>query len=238
MFKDLVISGDRKPTKQKWTMLLSVGMQVAVVGVLLILPLLFTEVLPKGMLTTFLAAPPPPPPPPPPAVMVVHRPVVHIDPHTAPAVIPRHVVMIHEDPTPPDAGTVTGGVVGGISGGTTGGVMSGIIGGTQPGPPPPPAPKQERVRIGGNVIAAKIKRQTLPVYPTMAKTAHVSGTVVLHAIIAKDGTVQQVSFISGPALLMSSALNAVKQWTYEPTYLNGEAVEVDTTVSVVYSLQQ
>jgi TonB family protein len=110
---------------------------------------------------------------------------------------------------------------------------------TQNVPPPasqpaPPAP--QRIRVGGNVQAAKLIRQPLPVYPQVAKTAQISGTVILHTIIAKDGSVQEVQFVSGPPLLMRSAMDAVKQWKYEPTLLNGQPVEVDTTISVVFTL--
>jgi protein TonB len=86
------------------------------------------------------------------------------------------------------------------------------------------------------VQAASLVHQVLPVYPQIAKTAHVSGTVILHAIIGKDGTVQNLEYISGPPLLMKNAMDAVSQWRYRPTMLNGEPVEVDTTISVVFSL--
>ena len=84
--------------------------------------------------------------------------------------------------------------------------------------------------------AAALVRKVQPVYPPIAKTAHISGTVVLHAIIAKDGSVQDLQYVSGPPLLMKSAMDAVKQWRYKPTMLNGEPVEVDTTISVVFTL--
>ncbi len=87
-----------------------------------------------------------------------------------------------------------------------------------------------------SVQAAKMLRQTLPTYPPIAKTAHVSGTIVLHAIIAKDGTVQELQYVSGPPLLMKAAMDAVRDWRYTPTQLNGDPVEVDTTISVVFSL--
>jgi protein TonB len=156
----------------------------------------------------------------------------------APTVIPKKVNIIKEEELPPDVGAVgvVGGVPGGMPGGSAGGVLGGIIGSTGGGPPPPPKPVQSRIRVGGNVQAAKLIRQPLPVYPQIAKTAHISGTVILHAIIAKDGTVQEVQYISGPPLLMRSAMDAVKQWRYQPTTLNGEAVEVDTTISVVFTL--
>jgi protein TonB len=76
----------------------------------------------------------------------------------------------------------------------------------------------------------------MPVYPPIAKTAHISGTVMLHAVIAKDGSVEDLQYVSGPPLLMKAAMDAVKQWRYQPTQLNGEPVEVDTTISVVFTL--
>jgi len=106
-----------------------------------------------------------------------------------------------------------------------------------PTPANPTAPSPvNRIRVGGNVQNAKMIRQVQPVYPEIAKKANVSGTVLLHVIVAKDGTVQQIQYISGPPLLMRSSMEAVRQWRYEPTLLNGEPVEVETTVSVVYEL--
>jgi TonB family protein len=100
----------------------------------------------------------------------------------------------------------------------------------------PPAAHPQRVRIGGNVAQKKMIHQVQPVYPQIAKTAHVQGTVILHAIIAKGGTIQELQYVSGPALLMRSAMDAVRQWRYEPTLLNGEPVEVDTKISIVFTL--
>jgi TonB family protein len=99
-----------------------------------------------------------------------------------------------------------------------------------------PAQKPTRIRVSGNVAAAKLRHVVTPTYPEIAKTSHIEGTVVLHCIIAKDGTVQQIEFVSGPPLLMKAAMDAVRQWTYEPMLLNGEAIEVDTRVSVVFTL--
>ncbi|MGH9738872.1 MAG: energy transducer TonB [Candidatus Acidiferrales bacterium] len=90
--------------------------------------------------------------------------------------------------------------------------------------------------MGGNVEAAKLVKKVTPAYPTIAQTAHITGTVVLRAVIAKDGRVQELRYVSGPALLMASAMQAVREWRYQPTELNGEPVEVDTTIQVVYSL--
>jgi TonB family protein len=92
-------------------------------------------------------------------------------------------------------------------------------------------------RVAANVAAGYVIHQVAPVYPPIAKTAHISGTVVLHAIIAKDGTIEQLKVVSGPPLLLKSAMDAVQQWVYRPTLANGDLVRVDTTISVVYSLE-
>ena len=84
--------------------------------------------------------------------------------------------------------------------------------------------------------AASIINKVTPQYPPIAKTAHVSGTIILHAIISKDGSIEKLEYVSGPALLMASAMTAVREWKYKPTMLNGQPVEVDTTVEVVFSL--
>jgi periplasmic protein TonB len=244
MFDDLVESSVvRQKTNKSWSVVLSAIVQGAIVVVFVLIPLIYTEALPKQLLTTFLVAPAPPPPPPPPAAAAprIVKPIARIiqaGKMMAPTVIPKKVEMIKEEEMPPDVGAagVVGGVPGGIAGGSAGGVLGGIIGGTGGGMPPPPKPSQQRVRIGGNVQAAKMVRQIQPMYPQIAKTAHVQGTVILHAIIAKDGSVQELQYISGPALLMRSAMDAVRQWKYQPTLLNGEPVEVDTTISVVFTL--
>jgi TonB family protein len=104
-----------------------------------------------------------------------------------------------------------------------------------PAPPASPAPPT-RIRVGGNVQLAKMRHFVQPLYPPIAVAAHITGTVVLHAIVARDGAVQQLEYVSGPPLLMKASMEAVKQWVYEPTTLNGQPVEVDTTISVVFTL--
>ena len=92
------------------------------------------------------------------------------------------------------------------------------------------------VRVGANVEQANLIHQVTPVYPEAAKSAHITGTVLLHATIGKDGTIQDLQYVSGPPQLMNSAMDAVRQWRYKPTLLNGSPVEVDTTISVVFTL--
>jgi protein TonB len=240
MFDDLVISSaNPKKTNKPWTVALSFTVQLGIVVFMILLPLIYTEALPKGLMTTYLTAPAPPPPPPPPAPKVqIIKPVAHLIQQgklVSPTVIPKKVNIIKEAEEPPDVVGAVGGVPGGVDGGSAGGVLGGILGGAGSGPPPPPRPKAP-LRIGGNVMQASLVHQVTPVYPQIAKTAHISGTVILHAIIGTDGTVQDLQYISGPPLLMRSAMDAVHQWRYKPTMLNGEPVQVDTTISVVFTL--
>jgi TonB family protein len=102
----------------------------------------------------------------------------------------------------------------------------------------PAAPHPTRIRIPGNTRGWEPIRLVEPEYPAEARQAHVDGTVVLHAIVANDGTVMKLDFVSGPQLLASVAIDAVKQWRYKPTLLNGQVVEVDTTISVVFVLDE
>jgi len=230
MFDQLVISSVHvNRTHKSWTVALSAIVQFVIVGILILIPLIYTEALPKGMLSTFLVAPAPPPPPPPPAAVVkTVRPRI-IQPQTmrAPTVIPKKIEIIKEAAPDVSMGEASFGVAGG----------TGLLGETSVIAPPPPKPvAPARIRVGGNVQSAALVRQVQPVYPQIARTAHISGTVILHAIIAKDGTIQELQYISGPPLLMRAAMDAVREWRYKPTLLNGEPVEVDTTISVVFTL--
>ncbi|HEY6946621.1 MAG TPA: energy transducer TonB [Candidatus Acidoferrum sp.] len=245
MFDEMVISSPNpKKTNKWWTVLVSSAFQIAFLGILILIPLIYTEALPKTMMATMLTAPPPPPPPPPPpaAVQVVKvRPQVHLmdaGKLMAPKVIPKDIKIIKEE-AEPDMGSVgaVGGVPGGVAGGSMGGVLGGVLGGVGTVAPPKPKPTGP-IRVGGNVQAARIVNRVQPIYPPLARQTRISGTVRLHAIISKDGTIQQLEVISGHPLLQQAALDAVRQWRYQPTLLNGEPVEVDTTIDVIFSLNQ
>jgi TonB family protein len=93
-----------------------------------------------------------------------------------------------------------------------------------------------RIAIGGNVQAARLINRVEPVYPEEASKEKISGTVKLHVVIAKDGKIQQIQVVSGHPLLVQAAIDAVRQWQYQPILLNGQPVEVDTQVDVVFSL--
>ena len=241
MFDDLVISG--KPIRKgrsRLSLFISAVVQFGILGLLILVPLIYTEALPKSMLMTTLVAPPPPPPPPP-MQKVVTRPVQRIIQQgkmMAPAVIPKEVKMIKEEELPPDVGSFSavGGVPGGVPGGMPGGVMGGIIGGVGTAPPPPKPEGPKRINVGGKVQEARLLNKVTPTYPALARQARVQGTVRLHAIIAKDGTIQQLELVSGPNLLVNAAIQAVRQWRYKPTLLNDEPVEVETFIEVVFTL--
>lgn len=100
----------------------------------------------------------------------------------------------------------------------------------------PPDASHPRFRIGGAVMEAKAIQREAPVYPSAAKAAGLQGTVILHAIIARDGSVQNLYLNEGQCLLAESAMEAVRKWRYRPTTLDGKPVEVDTTIQVVYTL--
>lgn len=244
MFEEMVVSSPKgKKTNKPWTVILSGVVQATFLAVLILIPLIYTEALPKASLATLLIAPPPPPPPPPPPAptqIVKVKPQVHLmdaGKLVAPKAIPKEVKIIKEEAEQPDAMGAIGGVPGGVPGGQMGGVIGGVIGGVG-GAPPPPKPTQTRIRQGGAVTAASLINKVNPTYPPLARQTRISGTVRLHAIISKDGSVQQLEVLSGHPLLVQAALDAVRQWRYRPTLLNGEAVEVDTTIDVIFSLNQ
>jgi TonB family protein len=99
-----------------------------------------------------------------------------------------------------------------------------------------PAKKITRVKQAGNITTKAVTYSVAPVYPTKARNERIQGTVRLHLIIAKDGSVQQADVISGDKLLAEAALDAVRQWKYKPVLLNGEPVEVDTTQDLIFRL--
>jgi len=236
MFEDsLIESGGRLKTSRPATAAFSFGLQAVIVGIMVLIPLLFTEALPKAQLMMALVAPPPPPPPPPVAVKVVKQVQTDIinNQLRTPTKIPKKVEMIKEEEAPPPSMGVVGGVPGGVPGGSMGGVMGSIIGGT---PTAVPKVAVQRIRVSQGVVAGLVIRKVQPNYPQLAKTARVQGNVQLAALIGKDGTIQNLHVLSGHPLLTQAALDAVKQWRYKPYILNGEPVEVDTQITVIFSL--
>jgi periplasmic protein TonB len=246
MFEDMLID-EKIKTKRGRATVLSFVLQVCLVGVLVIVPMLFVEALPTKMLTATLVAPPPPPPPPPPAAAAA-TPAHHETQQTqvrsemeVPVRIPEKVATIKDLPqsdemasAAPPSGGVVGGVPGGVEGGTVGGILGGVMGGVGAAVPKLAAPN--RVKVSSGVTQGLLIHQVKPQYPPIARNAHVQGSVVLQAIIGKDGKVKNVRVISGHPMLAQAAENAVKQWQYKPYVLNGQPVEIDTNITVNFTL--
>ena len=151
----------------------------------------------------------------------------------APTKIPKDIKMMKDDAPPPPSGGVAGmGMAGGS--GAPGGVFGGM--GLNSGPTVVKAKPAGPARISGGVMQGQIINRTQPVYPPIAKAAHVGGTVVLHAIISMAGTFENLTAVSGPAMLLGAAIDAVRQWRYKPYLLNGDPTEVDTTITVNFNL--
>lgn len=101
-----------------------------------------------------------------------------------------------------------------------------------------PKPLVKRIKLGGKAASSQLIHKVQPVYPSEARDQKIQGTVRLHVILSKDGSVQKTDVVSGDPILAKAAQEAVQKWRYKPTLLNGELVEVDTTVNVVFSLVQ
>jgi protein TonB len=243
MFEDsLIESGNKLKTKRLSTTILSFVLQVLLLGMLILIPLIYTDALPKQQLMTFLVAPPPPPPPPPPPAAAAPVRVVKIASELVngqlrtPTKIPEKVQMIREEDAPPPmmGSGVMGGVPGGVPGGSMGGVIGGIIGSTTAAVPKVATP--QRVRVSQGVSQGLLIRKVTPTYPPLARQARIQGQVLLQAEISKEGTIQNLQLISGHPMLAPAAIEAVKQWRYKPYLLNGEPVAVETQVVVNFSL--
>ena len=252
LFEDILLDSSAAQRKRRaLPTLISFVLQLSLIGLLLLLPLWFTDVLPKQQLLVFLEAPPPPPPPPPAAASTPPTPkVVKVTSNIAngrlrtPSRIPSKVQMIKEEEAPPPLVTA-GGVVGGVPGGIPGGQLDGVIGGIISSSSRPvavprfsqPPPAVQRVRISPGVTKGLLIFRVEPTYPPLAQQARIQGVVVLTALIDKGGNIQHLQVVSGHPLLVPAAIEAVKQWRYKPFLLSGQPVEVETTVTVSFHVR-
>ncbi len=238
LFEDLIESDVvAHKTNRSLTFPVSIAIHAVVLLAVVIVPILTSEELPEptAAVRAFFvepAAPPPPPPPPPPpapkaptAPKTPVRPVTEAPKFIAPIEVPEEVR--------PEAGIDLGieGVPGGVEGGVPGGVVGGVIGGLSDAPPPTQA-----VRVGGQIKEPKKLKAVQPIYPDIAKQARVQGVVILECTISPQGRVTNVTLLRGIPLLDQAAIDAVKQWVYTPTLLNGVPVPVIMTVTVNFKL--
>jgi len=222
------------------TTLISFAMQAAGVGGLLLLPLLYTQGLPQLQLMSALVAPAPPPAPPAPAPARNTQASSNLssDGHViAPPSVPRQILNIDEPIAPPPVNLNGLGVSGGTGDPTArNSVLNSIGNGIRafvPQPPPTTSAVPPRVSrmMEGNLIY-----RVQPQYPALARQARVQGIVVLRAMISREGRIENLQVVSGPPLLVKSAIDAVLQWRYRPYYLNNEPVEVETQVTLTFTL--
>jgi protein TonB len=232
MFEDsLMESGGKIKTKSKYWMIATFTFNGLILATMILIPLLYPEALPKNAMTAMLTAPPPPPPQ---QIVKPIKMVSEIDQGLhAPTKIPKDIKMLKEDAPPPTMAGVAGMAGMGSGNGALGGVMGGI--GNVPAPVVKVAPPKGPQRVSSGVISGLKISGANPVYPPIARAAHVSGAVVLHAIISKEGTIKNLTVISGPEMLRASAVDAVQNWRYKPFLLNGEATEVDTQITVNFN---
>lgn len=214
----------------------SIAVHLAALVLLFVVPLAAPVVLsvPASPLPPYIkaAAIPPPPAPPPPATASRVPPSA---PSAAPAVAPMAIVPEVDRPIAPSAITDPFGLTGPpVDIGALGVV-------TKPVelPPPPPAPQPTGpVRVGELLVAPKKLVDVRPVYPEIARSARVEGTVILEAVLDRTGRVSQVRVAKSSPLLDQAAIDAVRQWQYSPSTLHGQPVEVLMTVTITFKLQQ
>jgi protein TonB len=243
MFSDSLLElSEIERRRRKGAALFSFILQGLIVGVLVLLPLWFLDTLPAQQLVTFLVAPPPPPPPPPPAAPVKAVQMVSQIVNgqlLAPSKIPKVVKMIKEEEAPPPAMGVAGGVVGGVPGGQSGGVIGSLISAANRTSTAPKAEEiPRRLVVSQGVSLGMLQSQIEPVYPMIARRARVQGRVTLRAVISAQGTIESLQVIDGHPMLVSAAMDAVKQWRYKPYMLSGQPVEVETTVFVNFHIDR
>jgi protein TonB len=234
----------------------SLGMtgQAMLVGCMLLAPMVWPQILPKAMVMMTIAPPGPPPPKPASGPTVRSRATRVSNTRTLtfhePNSIPPHAATIIQ--AAPVAESGPGGVVGSVPGaGSSDGVVGSVLGDImRQGAPPPvtlarapdppraapaPATQPKRIRVSQMQMARLIHRVE-PVYPPLAKSARIFGTVQLEGVIGTDGRLRELRVLSGHPFLSRAALDAVSQWVYEPTILNGGAVEVIAPITVTFIL--
>lgn len=238
MFADSLLDSHFTGRAQRgWTTLTSFALQTLAVAGVLMLPLLYTEGLPKLHLVSAAPIGPPPGPPPAGRVQSTGRPIqsnIFHDLVVAPPTIPAGVSHVVDQGSPQDSAPCAVCVPGGT--GTLSGtnpLFDSIGTGTNIVPPAPPPSRPPRI---STIMEGNLIYRVQPLYPPLARAARIQGAVVLRAIISRNGTIENLQTISGHPMLVGAARDAVRQWRYRPYILNGDPVEVETQVTVNFSL--
>jgi protein TonB len=229
MFADSVLEFGVQRKRKFFATSTSFLINCLVIMLMLAVPLMFTEELPKAQLLTFLV------------VKQIQTDLLNNGTLRTPSKIPQKIQMIKEEEAPPPMAS-NGGVVGGVPGGIPGGQLGGVIGSVISSSNSLAAvPKfvpttPTRVRISGGVTKGMVIQRVEPTYPTLARAARVQGDVILSAVIDTNGQITNLQLVSGHPMLVPAALAAVKLWRYKPYLLNGQPVEVETTITVIFTL--
>jgi protein TonB len=240
MFADTLDSSWTGRSRRGWTTLTSFGLQALLAGLFLLLPLLRHEGLPllrrlstPVSLGTPLAEPPAATPSGnPSAPRNLIRAIL-----VAPQRIPIGVAHITDVGQPPDFGTNGSQIPGALGTGDPRGIPFSVSGGMTPVIPLPPPAITRPIRIS-QISEGNLIRRVQPLYPPIARTAGIEGQVVLQAVISKEGTIENLRVLSGHPMLVRAAIDAVSQWRYRPYILNNEPVEVETQITVNFSLSR
>jgi protein TonB len=235
MFEDSTFeSNGTIRTRSRGWMIAALALNSSIVFALILIPLIYPEALPRQFMTFLMQVPPPPAAPPSPLPQAVRATAttaaVTQDPFAVPRQIPPRI-FIPSGPEPEAIGDLAA-----MDPGT--GSPGGIPGGIHSGPPPTVVHLEPKTtaHLPSSVAAGLLIRKVIPQYPPLAKATHSEGTVSLAATISKDGTIINLRVVSGPPMLQQAALEAVSQWRYRPYLLNGEPVDVETTVNVIFTL--
>jgi protein TonB len=237
MFRDVVDPSIHVGKKHSYTLPLSIAVHVVLVGMLIVIPLVAPVALPAPATVAILAfasVAPPPPPPAPVRAARIEQPRNIVNQTAAPLEAPIEIAP--ERPVPQNTQLLSAVE---NNGATVPGSEIGVPGGF--GPPAPPPPKTESpsplVRPGGDIRPpAKIK-DVKPIYPVIAQISHVEGIVIIEATLGPNGKVQDAKVLRSHPLLEAAALDAVRQWEFTPTLLNGNPVSVVMTVTVDFKLR-
>jgi protein TonB len=240
MFADSILETSwAQLSRRNWMTLTSFGLQAVVIGVLLLLPLIKPVALPflRPLQTPVSLATAPAAPPVEPRTRSAAIPQSNLRSNVLmePSRIPTVIANLAEDPGPPPVG-ISGAYIpgapnaGGLLGtyGSTGGPANPVV-------PLPPKPTVSPLRIS-KMMEGNLIRRVQPTYPSPARSARIQGQVVLSATISKVGTIENLRVLAGHPMLVGAAIDAVKQWRYRPYILNNEPVEVETQITVNFSL--
>jgi len=238
MFEDSLVESrvGEISSSRRWTAVASIALQFAVAGLVIALPLLHPVALSFEIEAPKMLLPSPPKPPKPPVrvqrVTEAASNVASPEP-SRPTIIsimaPSSNPSASEEPSllPPDSGM-------GRSTELPGGLLSGS--GPHPSVTVGSGTPHKRIDISSGVSEGMLITPIRPVYPAIAKAAHVEGTVVVEAVISRNGTIQSLHVLKGPMMLQSAAIEAIRGARYRPYRLNGEAVDVQTTITVNFRL--